>query len=89
MAGWIGTLRAMVRGMIQDPTPQPPSPRGKGVQIFFLLKRPEEGPPLPASGRGRGRGLLFALLALLPSALFAQDLQIAGKIVLFMSEKSS
>ncbi len=42
--------------------------------------------PLSLWGRGRGRGLFalfasFALFAILPSALFAQDLQIAGKIV--------
>ena len=54
--------------------PRSPFPEGEGGSHNLL----ECTHPSPFRGRGWGRGLLALLL--LPSALFAQTLQIAGKI---------
>ena len=73
-----------------DLTPSIPLPqRGRGK-----TPSPRTGAPLSPWERGRGRGLLFASFAFLsfasfaflPSAVLAQDLQIAGKIA-FRSDR--
>ena len=70
--------------------PPLPSPRERGETAAPFPSTGRVGvgdSPLSASGRGRGRGLLFfaffalfASFVFLPSAVVAQDLQIAGKI---------
>jgi hypothetical protein len=70
--------------LVARPIPPTPFPEGKGEQVAFpyLWKKTRERTFPLLQGRGRGRGLfaLLALFALLPSALFAQDLQIPAKI---------